>query len=126
MNFALSGAGGAAKSTKDGKVYVLQHFCCFLDLHGGNVSAISFTVDPTDPNHASHFENELCVVTLWQKFGNYLTVHAVHMYNLVNLGAGTALQYFSGAKDSVKEMFPNNEIWIGHSVENIVPGKRAW
>jgi len=57
--YKLSGTGGKAKSTVDGKESSMKHFEDFL-------------VTKHMPPFADLTEDQLCDITLWQEFGTYL------------------------------------------------------
>ncbi len=96
--YKLSGTGGKAKSTVDGKESSMKHFEDFL-------------ATKHMPTFADLTEDELCDITMWQEFGTYLCDFAQNRRTNDLLKWGTAKQYISGPKSNAWDRTKGNLIW---------------
>lgn len=129
------GHWGTAPSTISGKDKTVFHLQGFLDRKNVNDVHKEYDIDISnlfklkksyDPEKLKEIEKVLCNITFFQELGYYLVEVAVNKYTKESLACGTILQYFSGIKEEIQSIWPNNETWIGHEFTNKVQGKKAW
>ena len=99
----------------------MSHFQCFLASKEININILDKTEE-----YILTFESILCSVKLFQEFASYLSTVAVTKYTDTSLASSTALQYLSGAKDTILKRYPLNSIWLGHDAANPVSGIKPW
>ena len=54
-------------------------------------------------------EDQLCNEGIFRKLADYLVHHSVSSISDVALAKGSAMQYLSGVKETIKEKFPKNK-----------------
>jgi len=127
-NYGQSGSS-EAKKTIQGKTSAIQQFYKMLYYEASEkvteqeqLSIIQSSILSFD----KMTEISLCDINLYSRFAYYLVHHAVSRADKQQLARDTALQYFRGFKEAVKERFPQNSIWKNHDKEENNKSKFGW
>lgn len=103
MLYREAGTGGRAKSTIDGKEAAMKHFKTYLLTRGIIYSESS--------------EEIFCTESSFRQFGTYL-IDEARLDNGRQIARDTAQQYFSGAVNTLKELYPKNDVFHVHETWN--------
>ena len=100
---------GKRVSTVVGKAIAYNHFLVFWDC--------CIKLEKTQEN--------LCQIEIFEKYGTYLkTIKTLSKNDFFS--KDSAVQYLSGAKNTIRSMYPLNPIWNGHDSDLKGQGINPW
>jgi len=114
--YALTGEQSTRNSTVNVRISALYQLNVYIRKRDINATPFKERDSETDATlyHTTELENIFCSKKFWMQYATFLVDFATKQKKGDAFSPGTAYNYIGIAKERIRLIYPDNQIWIGH------------